>query len=1029
MAFGWFSKTVPEVYPGKQFVFIGAEKKPLQISVNGQEQKTAKGRVCMSRYGPRELGVPVDAKGVKRDFKLSPAAPPSQMAVVTDRLVYAPGEAVRLAAVVCPPRPGLRLVVQREGAVAVEQPLPSGSLLFHTCADLEVGSYQVFLLGAEGPLALARFAVCAPRVAVLRVELLAYELDERGDALSYRLRVTQFDEPLAGPVQVALSCNGSVLQSADGVANAEGVVEGSWGSLHEGPFRISVRTPEGNSASVPLPGTAPAQRIPLCLGSGLRLGGAPFQGAQPVDGIYLRQDAPSEAPISVLATQGEVRVRDPQQPARVVAVDLLSGVSQEIEPKEAGVRVPVNGPAALVLAAAWPEGQLPYETYGVVMSAPLLELECPAQAEPGGELEVRLRAHESGQCLLIVRDARVECEELSHKLSEGLLEHLSRVVKPLGEGSVSLYDPAAPLSEAGSSLPPPHPVPPSGGPSARTPAGPPPPPLGGGGPQEILSEGTTHWETFALSGDTVRRIPLGANRVSLRISAYLVTDRHAAGVCREVQVSRSAYVEIDAPASMSAGERVGARVRYALPETGELVLSSGRHPVSGRGVLGLTLDGPGPVSAELTSASVRDRVEVQVPPTGRRREKVSRILRLQAGQEASGASVVVFPTSAHLVADLTASLLKDPFACAEQMASQLQAMAILLRACEQGHLCADDGKRLNGQIQQVLTHLAQLHHPQGGFSLWKERMAAGPDIRLSGQVLRGLLPFRRLPFPAAHEMIQPTTERLLQSQYKDNRLFAYDRRFGAGLTSNEDAAALYVAGVQKEAALLHLRQSVQKMEEGTAYWKASPGWGTDLGVTCDVARIMLELGDPLFAPAFAYVTRRLPEGRLSCPADSRALIQLVAQLPRTLSPQAEIDGATVELSQGEARGKSVRALSDGLIVRVEDELELDDLQAGANFKGTVVASAQQRGRGQRLTLSVTPEEPSRCPLVRVFLPGCLTLEGGASGQSAHLPIEGTTLELSAVAIREGAGWIQVVLRDLYNPAKTGCLPPVSIQVD
>ena len=77
-----------------------------------------------------------------------------------------------------------------------------------------------------------------------------------------------------------------------------------------------------------------------------------------------------------------------------------------------------------------------------------------------------------------------------------------------------------------------------------------------------------------------------------------------------------------------------------------------------------------------------------------------------------------------------------------------------------------------------------------------------------------------------------------------------------------------------------------------------------------------------------------------------------------------------------------------------------------------------------VTLTITADEPSRCPLARVLLPATMVAEDDRS----CVPILGTSLEFGAIAVRAGTGPIRVVLHDLYQAEKVGLLSSVPIQV-
>ena len=246
-----------------------------------------------------------------------------------------------------------------------------------------------------------------------------------------------------------------------------------------------------------------------------------------------------------------------------------------------------------------------------------------------------------------------------------------------------------------------------------------------------------------------------------------------------------------------------------------------------------------------------------------------------------------------------------------------------------------------------------------------------------------------------------------------------------------DAVSLYVHGDGEQAeALSYLRRTVERLDDGTARWPASTHhyWGGQLEATCDAARVMLAAGDALFLPAFRYVTGSLVDGMLYSTADTRALVELLAGLGFDASDTALVDGQKVVLRQISI-GKEVMALTDHLIVRIDEQVELNHLEPRADFRFVLKPGKQRLRLGERMQITVKPEESSIAPLVRLFLPGCLALlRGGANAQTAHLSIEREELVVDVVAVRPGRGKLYATVHDMYDAGKIGTLPGIEIQV-
>lgn len=312
------------------------------------------------------------------------------------------------------------------------------------------------------------------------------------------------------------------------------------------------------------------------------------------------------------------------------------------------------------------------------------------------------------------------------------------------------------------------------------------------------------------------------------------------------------------------------------------------------------------------------------------------------------------------------------------------------------------------------------------FSIW---CGCEPGLDITARVAHRLLGFRDLPFPAASEMREKAGAVLLERGHRDNQLLPLNPRFRASLESVEDAVALYFHGNgQRDDALRFLHQTVRR-EDGRVYWPARSAWGGALETTCDAARVMAHAGDPLFLPAFRYVTSKLVDGMLYSTADTRALVELLAELRFDQNDTAIVDGREVQLSDVSI-GQAVTAQADNLIVRVDEKIEINHLEPRSEFRFQVRVSEKRPRLGERVQIAVTPQDTSIAPLARLYLPGCLAwLRGGANAQTAHLPIERDELVLEAVAVRPGRGRLFVAVHDMYDADKVGTASGVEIRVE
>ncbi len=311
------------------------------------------------------------------------------------------------------------------------------------------------------------------------------------------------------------------------------------------------------------------------------------------------------------------------------------------------------------------------------------------------------------------------------------------------------------------------------------------------------------------------------------------------------------------------------------------------------------------------------------------------------------------------------------------------------------------------------------------FSIW---CGGQPGLEITSRVAHRLLGLRGMSYPMADEMLGKAKEALIKAGYRDNSLLSADGRFRKGMDTSEDAVAYYFSGNgQREKALGKLRQEAQR-DGDKAYWKAKSAWGGKLEITADAARVMYHAGDDLFRPAFTYVTSKLVNGMLYSTADTRALVELLASLKIDPSARAIIDGKEVPLGESSI-GQQVTALNDNLIVRQDEEVEINHLEPRADFQFSVKPEKTKLKLGERTQIHVTPKEETIAPLVRLFLPGNLAfLKGGANAQTAYLPIEQKEVTVDVVAVRPGTGKLYISVHDMYDAAKVGTIPGITIKV-
>ncbi len=351
-----------------------------------------------------------------------------------------------------------------------------------------------------------------------------------------------------------------------------------------------------------------------------------------------------------------------------------------------------------------------------------------------------------------------------------------------------------------------------------------------------------------------------------------------------------------------------------------------------------------------------------------------------------------------------------------------------------GGVVSGDLPTTNGRILAGLQRLSTFQYPDGLFAIW---CGGQPGVEITARVAHRLLGLRGLPFAMSETMLGKAKEALLNAKHHDNSLLPLDDAFRTRMESAQDAVACYFTSPSKDRdeALALLRKTVQR-QDSKAHWKAKSAWGGNLEVTADAARVMYAAKDELFRPAFTFVTSKLVNGMLYSTADTRALVELLASLKFDPATRAIIDGQEVPLGDPSAgsgqaitMGKQVTALCDNLIVRLDEEIEINHLEPRADFQFEVKPTKTRLAVGERIQITVTPKEQTIAPLARLFLPGNLALlKGGANAQTAHLPIERADLTVDAVAVRPGRGKLFVSVHDMYDGAKVGTIPGIEIIV-
>ena len=715
---------------GGQFLFADvSQRKPVALSLDGADALLLSKPMIFSRHvhgiGFGNAWIQ-PSKFRREEYKpevelprLPPPAGPDSTAVITDRKIYRPKDEARIF-IVAPDAPGaeVEMEVQLAGQQITKDPvtLDQAGLALRSFADLEEGEYTVLIRRNPDKSVTCTFSVAEFSLSPLIARLESHTYD--AGRLTFRLRVMALSVPYEGKAELALQSGALVVETKE-VRVRDGTVEASFEAKeHEGPFRVQVTTPGGETASVFFPGTAKTERerITLCpLGRVAEAGLLPGDGTRPVRGLHVGYDGQENTPLrleSAVAETGRLIVDREASAVQVVTFHPLTGATAVYDWTDAKpgdqLDFPVEAPYTLFTAGLISLRQC-YEAWGVVVRPQELSarLCAPEQAEPGAEVAVRVEAGRPCACLLAVYDARLEHESPLPKLGKQLYDAIRAGTAPLREQTV------APLSKLpwgwGNPFGPDMPVYRGGlttksGPMFGPPVGrvmfsvsstiaeAPPPEwdralqgampgtadLGGGdlGQVETVTfvaapsredfPEVVYLELFAVDGVVERTVRLGDQIGAWRCRAYLVAGLDVLELTTDVEAAKAIYAELDLPAIVGEGDKILAAVHYHTqkPATMTITLPTGEEisgGVMGHGVETFNLTEPGNVTVHIAGAEGDDWTTRTVDPPGVQTVTASRLEILKKGETVRAGRVVVYPGPGNVLKETIEALGRYPF--------------------------------------------------------------------------------------------------------------------------------------------------------------------------------------------------------------------------------------------------------------------------------------------------------------------------------------------------------------------------------
>jgi hypothetical protein len=734
------------VYVGQQFILLSADvDHPIAVRLDDDSPVTVSKPTLISRHrhavafgdsrggriGPRGI---LHRRRPTFHFPLPDQprldAPRLDLtAVVTERRVYRPDDEARIF-IVAPDHSGgeVELEVRLAGQEIMRETVtlnPAGLALL-PYADLEEGEYTVRVrrvVGhpepveggpqrprrddwAECHFSVAEFTL-SPLIALLESHTYA------DGALSFHLRVLQLSVPYTGEAELGLqcaTCDDRVVQTQK-IQVQEGAVAGEFDlSDHDGPFKIQVTTPQGETAIVDLPGSGVGERERIVispLGQVAEASLLPGDDTQPVRGLHVGYGDVKATPLrleSAIAREARFTTAGDYVAVQIVAHNPLSGENAVHEWRDVTrgnrLTVDVNPPFTLfTIAAATSDGL--YESWATVVRPPDLDatLTAPDQAAPGDHITVtlsatsRLPAHAAVYCLLLAYDARLEHEsplpklgqrqyqairDTSAKLGDGPAPDATQVLPPAVYRSMTvaaspprgapeiLYAMAAPTMAAQESF--------DAALQLKSAGARPPVPL----VEEVEAAPLmipptredfpelAYLELFEFEGQAERVIPLGDQIGTWRCRAYLVSGLDVVELTADVQADKPLYAELDLPAIVAEGDEIEASVTYHSDGPAEMTLTlpdgeTIRGMVMGHGTERFKLTGPGEVNVQLSGPTGQDWTTRTVQAPGVQTVTASRLELLRAGETITGQRVVVYPGVDLVLTDTIEALLRYPF--------------------------------------------------------------------------------------------------------------------------------------------------------------------------------------------------------------------------------------------------------------------------------------------------------------------------------------------------------------------------------
>jgi len=1064
------------IFNGSQFLFLKPGKKACKVILEKDEEKREvyiDKPTILSKY---KTQIAVKGTTYFKEFSLSTL---NLSAMVTDRKVYKPGDTVEVF-VFLPQYSGenAKFKIYRNDRVFAREDIEidESGIFRDRLRGLADGAYMLKLIIEDEEIADCEFTVAEYSLSFMQVSLSSHTYKDQ--TISISLSVLMGDVPYSGELNVGLFCGycdivveNITIESVKGKADGEFSPAG-----HTGPFSLVITTPDGESATVFLPGTKSDVRdtVKISQVGEIIEGGLLPSDSLPdnVRGIYYGSTGVQTAPVTLENIVGETSVLNVTEDLDHLLLNIYSpidGKFREIEKRKVkkGEKLDLKVPYPISVLTIGAMGKDCYETYSLLFRPENMDLDIEAEekAKPGDEVDILVKSNRSGKLMVIVADSRLERENPLDKLAESIFRNIKHNIARLHSGKVEEYSPvvyrgmfrrrqlfggmadipdvieagigmmafASPKMELADTLTTPMAMEIDGTVDLYEVEEEKALFLTGIETEEELVATTTRIDfpevLFAdiidFDGRFEKRVKLGDQIGSFTIFAFLIDGFDYKSTKKQVQTSQDVYVELDVPSLLSPGDEITGKVYAKCPDGGKLsvrgAFTSLEEEITKSGKFGILLKSAGEVMAQLDTDQGRDVTSKVILPPGKETITTSNLVWLKPGETISAGKVVVYPGVGYFIKDAANALVKYPFGCAEQTSAKLYGLALVYRAIKR-NVITNGNRDVERFIHQGAERM-KLFFRNGKFSLWEK---GHPETYITRQVLSNLRSIWKMEIGNIDEMIDSAVNKLKNENVKDNNLVIYDEAFAGKMKTLKDAVSFYRRGVDSEKAMEMILERAT-VKGNIAYWEDNSCWGGKSEATC-LALQAVAKGDPeLFDKGFCYISSKLRDGRLYSTSDTAAFLEMMNSLEKPPASNVILDGEEVELNSI-LTGKEVTATQE-VLVRIDDEKEVDYLTPRSDFDGEVKIKRTSLKTGEKTSLSIIPKEESIAPLVRVYLPGNVAcLQSGAGIQKLYLPIKEKSLELEIYGIRKGKGKLRVVLHDMYNEEKVGVLPGLNINV-